>query len=533
VRTPRLRHTLFAAVEAQAARAPDAVAIRTPEEAWSYATLVETASRIAESLLARGLNPGDLVGVHLAKSPRTIAILLGILKARAAYVPIDPWAPKERVRFLLQHGDIRWLFSEAEGLGDLASEVPLVRLLVTDEVSLQSASSIAENIVGFDEMLAGPSTTPSGTPASEEDVAYVLYTSGSTGDPKGVVVTHRQSLAFVRAATDRFSLRKEDVLASHAPLGFDLSIFDLFAAFEAGASVAILSERWTPFPARIVKAVADLGVTVWNSVPSVIVQLLQRGGLEKIGWPKVRLVLFSGEVFPRDRLNQLRAALPSAQLFNVYGQTEANSSTCFEVVTDLAEGESLPIGSPLPGYEVFLLGDDGKEVTAPGGTGEICVAGEAVTSGYLGAGDRNAASFIRHPFVPEANIRVYRTGDLGNYRADGEMMYLGRKDRLIKCRGFRVDLTGLEAAAESHFAAEKAAVVAVPDEALGHRLALYVEAEKHPLAPSALESYLRKKLPAYFIPEHIEVREKLPRSSTDKVDYRALLAEARQRFSDL
>jgi len=343
--------TLDRLVRLAAARRPNAPAVRSVDGDLDYAALDAHADRFAAWLRAHGVEPGDRVALWAPKSLAGVAAIVGALRAGAAYLPIDPTAPLERARLILEHCGARLL---------LAAGAPAT-LLERAADGERPALPVFPLALPEGAAAADPSArAPLGV-----DLAYVLYTSGSTGRPKGVAITHAQSLAFVEPATEVFALTGDDVLASHAPFNFDLSIIDLFCAFRAGASVALLPERALAFPSKVVELIARFGVTVWNSVPSALVQLTQHGKLGERGGDTLRLVMFAGEPYPLVHLRALRAALPGARLLNVYGQTEANSSTWYEFHAIPPDGAPLPIGKTFPNYEVFVLDLDGRRVTTP------------------------------------------------------------------------------------------------------------------------------------------------------------------------
>jgi L-proline---[L-prolyl-carrier protein] ligase len=521
-------------VERVARGSPEAPCVVAGSERASYAELDRLADRIAGVLEDAGVRRGDRVAIHQPKSVRTVASILGILKSGAAYLPIDPSAPPERVRFILDHSGVRVLFAGGRPLdrlfdawtsGPRPSRLEL--LIECDAVPVHRAGAIAESAVAFDQAIERASGPRAARPI-DRDLAYVLYTSGSTGEPKGVAITHAQSLAFVRAATEIFALRAEDAVASHSPFNFDLSIIDLFCTFAAGARMVVVPETFLAFPARIAQLIVEERITVWNSVPSALVQLASRGALEKRDLSRLRLVMFAGEPFPIKHLRKLRAALPSARLLNVYGQTEANSSAYHEV-SKIPESDDrpIPVGRTFPSYDAILLGEDGCEVTVPGVEGELYVRGAAVASGYWNDPERTRSAFVQHPLHRAVPDIVYRTGDRFVLDEAMNLVFRGRVDSAIKCRGFRVELPEVESAAASHPSVEEAAAIAVPDDELGHAIVLIVTpAKADGVEPAELRRHMAIRLPRYMRPEAIVVERALPRTVTGKIDRAALALEA-------
>ena len=498
--------TLHGLVERAARSTPDAAAVIGNDETLSYAALWARAGLVARALCRIGVRSGDRVGLHEPKSASGVAQIIGILRAGAAYVPIDPAAPPARVAFVSAHCKLACVLASQRQLRQL-QKAGLGNVLDAETFTGAAGDEVPRT------------AEPPAQPVIERDLAYVLYTSGSTGQPKGVAISHGQSLAFVESAVQVFGLGASDVLASHAPFNFDLSIIDLFCTFAAGASVVLLPERWLAFPSKLAAMLETHRVTVWNSVPSALIQLVERGGLESKDLAALRLILFAGEPYPVPKLRALAAAVPGAKLVNVYGQTEANSST-YHVVGDLTGSPaSVPIGKPLPGYRILLLDDEDAAITAPDIEGEIVVRGAAVASGYFDDPERTAAAFVANPTASGVADIVYRTGDRGAFDGDGALHYRGRRDRAVKVRGFRVELAEIEHVARSLNGVTDAAVVSAPDEETGHRLHLAWVGDA---AEAEVVAHLAAQLPRYMLPSSLRQLDALPLGPTGKLDTAAL-----------
>ncbi|HYG67616.1 MAG TPA: AMP-binding protein, partial [Anaeromyxobacteraceae bacterium] len=352
-----------------------------------------------------------------------------------------------------------------------------------------------------------------------DDLAYVLYTSGSTGAPKGVVHTHRSGVSFVEWVRAKFAIRPDDVFSSHAPFHFDLSISDLFASLGSGASVRLLSATEGMLPRYLVEGLDRWGITVWYSVPSILVQLLETGGLEARPPARLRVLFFAGEVFPTPQLRRLRRALPRVRLVNLFGPTETNVCTSYEVPPELPDAldAPIPIGFGCENLETFVVDDAGAEVTTPGVEGTLWAKGDNVMAGYWNDPERTATML-----KPDPRGRVGLaccTGDRVRIRPDGAYEFRGRRDHMVKTRGHRVELGEIEAVLASHPAVREAVAVPLPDPALGNRIvASVVPRAGANLDVRALRAYLGGRLPNYMIPASFEVREELPRTSTGKAD---------------
>ncbi len=379
------------------------------------------------------------------------------------------------------------------------------------------------------DVAAAPAALPE-TRTIEQDLAYILYTSGSTGDPKGIMHTHRSALAFARWAADEYSLRSIDRLSNHAPLHFDLSTFDLFAGALAGATTVIIPEAVTRFPASVSKLMQDERISVWYSVPFALTQMLLRGNIGTRDLTDLRWLLFAGEVFPTKYLRQLMAALPHVRFSNLYGPTETNVCTYYHVnaVPDDTD-EPISIGVACANADALIVDSENQPV-APGSPGELLIRGPIVMRGYWGRPELTERGFFHQAFHPGYTEPYYRTGDLVLEMPDGNLKFLGRQDRQIKTRGYRVELDEIEVALLSHEGVQEAAVYAMPDqEGEGANLIYAAVTAKDGAAPTAddLAEHLGGRLPWYAIPARIAIVAEFPRTSTGKIDRRTLADQSK------
>ena len=521
--TPFLIHQLLLK---SAEASPDALAVVDPKGRLDYAGLAREATRAATALADLGVAPGDLVAVCMEKTNAAIATVYGVLMRGAAYVPIDPSMPRARAeqilagtgaRLVVTTGDRVDLFREATAAAPSLSRA----LIVTGQAPAEAPGLTVASLDGYTAEAASRRDVTDGY------LAYVLHTSGSTGKPKGVAITHRNCLAFVEPASARFAIGPTDRLACQAPLHFDLSVFDLYCAAHAGAGVVVLPEYFSAFPKKMSDAIATHGVTVWNSVVSALALLVDKGKLGTVARDSLRAVIFSGERMPIPLLRTLRGLLPRTSLYNVYGQTEANSSLVHEVaeVPD-DDGASLPLGRPMPNFETFLLDHEDNVVVSSEGSGELCVAAATVAAGgYYRDPERTHGKFVHDPRSPERKLPVYRTGDIVRRDATGDLYFTGRRDDMIKTRGFRVELGEVQSALDRIAGIVESAIAAVPHPAIGNELVAFVRVDGGaPLSVADIKSRLAAVLPAYMVPESIHLRESLPRTSTGKVDKAALVA---------
>lgn len=519
-----MRYLVSHLLEGAARATPDAPAVLDGEHEITYLELERQSNRLANLLIELGVRRGERVGLYMDKSIASVVAIYGTLKAGGAYVPLDPQAPPARLGYIARDAAVRVLVTGCEKQDAwqalMADDPALQSLVVLNGVPAAAPAGV--RVLTPSDVAAAPDSPPS-VRVVDCDLAYILYTSGSTGTPKGVMLTHRNCLAFVEWAVEEFAVCAEDRLSSHAPLHFDLSTFDLFAAAAAGAAVVLVPAQASVFPGELRRFIEDAGITVWYSVPSILAMLVIRGGLKTGALPTLRTVLFAGEVFPTGHLRRLVELLPHVRFANLYGPTETNVCTWWEV-RELPEdaSETIPIGRAIANVDTFIVTDDGRPAE-PGEVGELYVRGPTVMQGYLGDPEKTASRLVAAPFGDVLGQLVYRTGDLVQETASGDYRFLGRRDNQVKSRGYRIELGDVEAAIQAHPAVEECAVVAVADDLVGSRLYAFIAARGETPDPP-LGTFCAERIPGYMIPERFEVNEALPKTSTGKIDRTALAA---------
>jgi amino acid adenylation domain-containing protein len=525
--------TLLELIESGAGRVPaEKVAVRTGEHgehALTYEVLLRGARGIAAALCDGGVRRGDRVALWMDKTPAAVQTLLGILMAGAAYVPLDPRSPWRRCRSICLDSEASALAVDRGHLAALPEllEGSKLRLLLADADAEAAGAAVARSLEPPPlRTLADAASTPARSDLPRpgpDDLAYLLYTSGSTGTPKGVVHTHGSGAAFTEWVLTRFGIADADVLSSHAPLHFDLSISDLYAALGAGATVHLISATEAMLAPYLVRRVPAWGITVWYSVPSILVSMLDAGGLEKAGFGRVRLLFFAGEVFPTPQLRRLRRALPEVRLLNLFGPTETNVCTYYEVPPDIPDESDAPIsiGRACEHMETFVLDDLGREVGV-GVEGTLWAKGGNLMRGYWNDPSRTEVSLRADPRGRPGP--AYCTGDRVRLQPDGNYEFRGRRDHMIKTRGYRVELGEVESALASHPEVLEAIAVPLPHAHFGHRIVASVVARAG-LRPKGAEirAFCAQRLPTYMVPETVEVLEDFPRTSTGKADRQALM----------
>lgn len=518
-----------------AARLPNKEAIYFEEERLTYAQLEMLTNQVARTLQSIGVRQGDRVGIYVHKSLASVISVFGIMKAGAVYVPLDPSAPAKRLAYITRNCNIKVLLTSADKLTILpqffAEGTPLEALVLTNDRE-QESIELPETIqvIPWNEVCTKSGESIPTNNTIETDLAYILYTSGSTGDPKGVMISHRTIFTFINWCYETFHINENDRVTSHAPLHFDLSTFDIYVTIKAGGTVVLVPERLSLFPIKLADLLQDKGITVTYLVPSILSLMVNYGQLDSHDFSALRLILFAGEVFPIDYLRRLVAAIPEADYYNLYGPTETNVCTYYKVQPqDLAPERTrpVPIGIACENIGVFAVDDQGQLVTEPGHEGELWVRGSCVAQGYWGDPEKTAKGFVRNKFQPLFDEIAYCTGDIVVLDEDGvNWVYVGRRDHMIKSRGYRIELGEIEAVLYSYPGVREAAAVAIPDELLGNRIkAFVVPVEEKELTAKQLARYCGEHLPRYMVPESVEFRDMLPKTSTGKVN-RPLLARS-------
>jgi amino acid adenylation domain-containing protein len=509
-----LPHTIDTVAE----NTPNGEAIRYYQQSLTYAELARRTNSLAQTLIEQGVRRGDRVGIYMNKCLESAIAIYGIMKAGAIYVPINPSHPAEQVRYILHDCGIRHLVTQT-AKHNMLQQISATGTELNCLIGMRPEVELPIRKVSWEHVYQMPGNAPPDVGTIEADLAYIIYTSGSTGTPKGIMHTHHSGLSFARYAAKTYGLHSGDCLSNHSPLHFDMSIFDFFAGAIAGATTVLIPEEYTKLPASYSQLLADERITVLFTVPFALIQLLLRGALPTRDLRALRWIIFGGEPFSTKHLRDLMKQLPHVRFNNMYGPAEVNGVTHYNVppLPDDFD-EPIPIGRLFPNVESLVI-DDKDCPVAIGETGELIIRSPTMMQGYWGRPDLNAQAFYRRPVFADYEEVFYRTGDLVQLQPDGELKFLGRKDRQIKIRGYRVELDGIEATLSAHDFVEESAVFPVSDGEGNNRIEAAVTLKADTSAtPSELVNYLKDLLPWYAIPTKVVITDNLPRTSSGKID---------------
>ncbi len=500
---------------------PDKPAFSNGTEGLTFSELHRHARTIGARLLSMG-HGGEPVAVLMDKHPHAIATFFGILYAGGFYAALDAEMPTARMGLIL--------------------ETLKPRLLIFDEKNRKTAAALVDEglfageICSWGDVCAGEGTAL--TEADERalsavrdrqidtDPIYVVFTSGSTGVPKGVVACHRSVIDYTESLCEAIGFDRNTVFANQTPLYFDAPLKEIMPTVKFGATAYLVPKMLFMFPVKLCDYLNEHRINTVCWVVSALTMISSLGALEKNPPRYLTTVCFGSEVFPRKQYDLWRKALPTARFFNLYGPTEATGMSCFWPARDLAPDETIPVGRPFRNTDLMLLTEDGdgtaRRVTAPGEEGEICLRGTCVTLGYYNNPEKTAEAFIRNPLNPYYPELIYRTGDIGRFNEQGELVFVSRRDAQIKHMGHRIELGEIEAAAA---AADGVRAACCVYDAGGKRIALFYVGDAE---PKALASALKDALPRYMLPAICEKLPVMPLTPNGKADRKGLRERAEQ-----
>ncbi len=489
-------------LEASALRCPEKIAVIDDENRITYKNLQQISKSVASHILAKGCKTNSPVLVYMKKSYKALASFMGVLYSGNFYVPIASDMPISRIEKIAENLSPALIIADSEGYENIRSSKELGNIdcvifddIASVEIDEDKISNALKSVI-------------------DTDPVYIMYTSGSTGVPKGVVVTHCGVLDYARWTTSEFAFTEEDIFGNQAPFYFDNSIFDIYSAFLLGATLVIIPEVLFNFPLKLPQYLRDMGITVIFWVPTVMINIANSGALEGIEMPALKKVLFCGEVMPNTQLNIWRKHFPDLMYANLYGPTEI-TDVCMYYVVDrpFNNSDPLPIGRACKNMRFTILNDDDKPAKI-NETGELCISGSGVSLGYYNNPETTQKVYVQNPVNSTFTERFYRTGDLAYLNDEGLVIFIGRKDSQIKIKGNRVELGEIENAAMCLPDVEGACAVY---DAENIRIVLFVES-KAELKLRTFNNQLKEYIPKYMLPGKLVVMDKFPHTANDKID---------------
>ncbi|HEU5022402.1 MAG TPA: amino acid adenylation domain-containing protein, partial [Bryobacteraceae bacterium] len=514
----RLQDALTAAAEQDAGKT--AVVFRGRR--MSYGEWDQASNRLARALRNAGCVKGDRVGLLLPKSFEILIGMFGALKADCIYVPLDTSSPAARLARILEAADCRCVLA-------LDSAAPALRDLLRGSAKVgwmsQGGNLTAERVAFRWPDVESLSPEPVPSSSTEEDIAHLLFTSGTTGTPKGVMITHANVLHFLDWAVPYFGMESSDRVSAHPPFHFDLSTFDIHGTVRARAELHLVSPELNLLPSRLADFIRDSNLTQWFSVPSILTHMAKSDAIRQNDFPSLKRLLWCGEKFPTPGLIYWMKHLPDVGFYNLYGPTEATIASSFYQVRECPSDETaeIPIGEPCAGERLLVL-DEKLQPVAPEQPGDLYIGGAGLSPGYWRDPARTAEVFVQDPAMPGPEGRIYRTGDLARWTKSGDLCLLGRSDSQIKSRGYRIELGEIEAALHSLPGIQTAAVVAIESSAFeGATICCaWVPAPGGEASPVALRRSLSKLVPSYMIPAQWMPLDRMPLNGNGKTDRRCL-----------
>jgi len=514
-----LIYLLSQTIEASASRYPDSAAFICGKRSVTYQELLEQTNQLANLLIERGVQKGDRVGVYLNRSLETAIAIYGIMRAGAVYVPLDPNSPTQRTQFLINDCNIGHLITNP-------AQQRTLQPVVADETALHTVVGLKADwpvyTLAWLEVFDRPADQMPQVRILEKDPAYLMYTSGSTGVPKGILHTHQSGLGYARLSADLYDLTSEDRVGNHAPLHFDISTFGYFSAPLVGATTVIVPDAHTKMPVSLAQLIEKERLTIWYSVPLALIQLLQQGQLEGHDMTSLRWVLFGGEPFPAHHLKELMELWHHCQFSNVYGPAEVNQCTYYHVPKPPEPGTSIPLGQVWNNTEM-LIHNEQEEAVQQGEIGELLIRSITRMSGYWKQPELTQQSLYKRIAATGNDEVFYRTGDLVQLDSDGNLLFMGRKDRQIKLRGFRIELDEVTNVLLGHPQVEEAAVFTGKNGSGETVLkAAIIPKQNATLTANAVRLFMEQKMARYALPEEVDLTDTLPRTPNGKINLKQL-----------
>lgn len=507
-------YNLAQIIQNAAERAPKKEAFRCIDEFISYGELERKSNQLAQYFAQAGVKKGDRIGIYMNRCLETTVAVYGILKAGAAYIPLDPFVPISRILFMVEDCEMEHLVTtpaQNRKIKSIANAAPTIKSVVG------TSEDVGPTCISWDSVFTISLETYKPVWILEQDLAFILYTSGSTGTPKGVMHTHQSGLALAKLAADLYNFSPDDRVGNFAPLHFDPSTFGYFSAPMSLSTTIIIPDAYLKFPASLSALVEKEKITIWYSVPLMLIQTLLKGNIENHDFSPLRWVLFIGEVFITKHLRALMEKWPQATFSNLYGPVEVIACTYYHLNTPPKTDDPIPIGKVWGNTECKIINSSGKEVPR-GEIGELVVRTATMMKGYWKNRELTEKSLYKEKIAEGYEHIFYKTGDLAQENEAGEYLFHGRNDRQVKVRGYRLELDEIELTFLKHEEVKEAAVVVVErDSGVKELIAVVRTMNGSKIDAASLMTFCKPYLPAYAIPETIKFREDFPRTGSGKI----------------
>lgn len=515
----------YAAVQAE--RRPDAVAVVGGKDRLTYQQLDMWSNQLARLIQQLGCQRGARVCLMVDKTPAAIVAMHAVLKADCVYVPIDNSSPARRVCRILASCEPQVILADRSAKklldGIVASDGPLRIPLVSIEDKPLAGENYKSAVDFRDaEQLCAEDLDYANQP---NDAAHILFTSGSTGEPKGVVITHENVTHFIDWGTSFFGIGPQDRVSGHSPLHFDLSTFDIYGALSVGAQLYLVASSLNLVPTKLAQFIRESKLTQWFSVPSALTHMMQFDAIKAGDFPELKRLMWCGEVLPTPTLIYLMERLPQAEFTNLYGPTEATIASSYYRVTECPGDahQRIPIGEACSGEQLLVLDDQLRPLPA-GESGDLYIAGKGLSPGYWRDPDKTTSAFLERVDGEGRRQRIYKTGDVGCIGKTGLVEFFGRSDTQIKSRGYRIELGEIEAAFNAIDLLEECAIVAISSTGFESTAicCAYVVRNGNSVTPTELRKQALQQLPRYMLPARWNQLPQLPQNSNGKIDRPAL-----------
>ncbi len=522
----KLMHLLQQYLSRSAQQFPDNIFLKDASQTVTFWEMDLLSNQLAHLLRDSGLKRHGRVCFFLRRSADAFKSLFSILKADGIYIGVNPKTPADRVRQLWKDSQCEFIITNKDSFALLKnifteSGSSFTIILLGDKNDVDT-TGLRGNLLDIADIASARSTERE-YQNIDIDLAYILYTSGSTGVPKGVMITHRNVLDYTEWAADYFKVKPTDKIANTSGLYFDLSVFDIYCAAKCGAAIHVIPDEFLPFPKKITDLIDNEGLTIWNSVPSLMTYMAKVGALQSERCQSLTTIVFCGEVMPTKTIMEWMKTYPNKTFVNLYGPAETTCESMYYPITEMPRDPNVPlfIGKACANTEVFALKEN-LTLAGPGEEGELYIRGSSNGMGYLNDPEKTDKKFILSPFNPFYRERIYGTGDMVRLGQDGNYEFIGRKDFQIKYMGYRIELGEIESVlnSQSHVV-ESAAIISGDAESEDNKIVAFIVLNA-PESLTEIKEVLTAKLPHYMVPRVIHVLDSIPKNLHGKIDRGAL-----------